>query len=339
MINEIAVVGFPSTVGGADTEMAHQLECWLRMGLHVHIVPTDALSEWQKKLALHARAGITVYPHKQWATLTGKHVINFCSGVFLSEIKAIRAVAKSTTFINCMTYAFEKEIEATLEGLISLSLYQTDHQMGMVGQKMTGHPRYHPMRFTPYFHADEFPFHSQRPADRFRVGRISRPDGAKFGAQQLGVYRGMVAPVLKEAHIVGWCTDAHAKCGEVDRNWMKTYGAGGLEQKAFYKLVDAVVMTTDTHENLPRVAMEAMASGSILVVDRRGGWINQIEDGVTGWLCGDSREMVYKASRAAFEPRERSQMCQAARASVESKYGYAVASESWSKVFEQMEKV
>ena len=81
-----------------------------------------------------------------------------------------------------------------------------------------------------------------------------------------------------------------------------------MTQQEFYRTCEAIIMTTDTTENLPRVGLEAMASGSILVVDNRGGWQQLVEDGVTGWLCRDDREFVYKASRCAFESEERSQM-------------------------------
>jgi glycosyltransferase involved in cell wall biosynthesis len=96
-------------------------------------------------------------------------------------------------------------------------------------------------------------------------------------------------------------------------------------------------MTTDTFENLPRVGFEAMASGSILVVDNRGGWRLEVEDGVTGWLCNDDREFVYKASRCAFEHEERDRMRVAAREKLESTWGLQAAMDSWATVFEAWE--
>jgi glycosyltransferase involved in cell wall biosynthesis len=112
-----------------------------------------------------------------------------------------------------------------------------------------------------------------------------------------------------------------------------------MTQQDFYKTCEAVIMTTDTFENLPRVAFEAMASGSILVVDRRGGWRTLVEDGVTGWLCEDDREFVYKASRCAFESEERELMRYAARDRLDETSGFAVASQSWEKIFSEWEKL
>lgn len=63
---------------------------------------------------------------------------------------------------------------------------------------------YRPLFFTPYFHADEFPFHEQLPDDAFRFGRISRNDVGKYGERQLWICETMTAPVLKEGLILGW---------------------------------------------------------------------------------------------------------------------------------------
>jgi len=43
MIDELCVIGHPSRLGGADTELDHQIHCWQLMGIKVHICHTDAL--------------------------------------------------------------------------------------------------------------------------------------------------------------------------------------------------------------------------------------------------------------------------------------------------------
>lgn len=96
-------------------------------------------------------------------------------------------------------------------------------------------------------------------------------------------------------------------------------------------------MTTETFENLARVGFEATASGSMLVVDRRGGWKLQVDDGRTGWLCGDDREFVYKASSCAFETEERGQMRYAARQRIEEQWGLEASMKSWKRVFAEWE--
>ena len=145
----------------------------------------------------------------------------------------------------------------------------------------------------------------------------------------------MTAPVLKQGVILGWDQRAEKKFGHGARPaWIATYPERRMSQQQFYRYCDAVVMTTDTFENLPRVGFEAMASGSVLVVDQRGGWLLQIDDGRTGWLCRDQREFVYKASRCAFEHEERAAMAVAARQKVLDGWGFSAAADSWARVFE-----
>lgn len=331
-ISHLCVIGHPSRLGGADTELDHQIHCWQAMGVTVHICHTGPVDAQLSALRLNER-GCIYHTPRDWKSLEGLDCISFCNGVFLEQLPEIRRHARTTSFVNCMTWNFEREVEMQARGLIDFHLYQTDHAWERVSPKLRSLGRYRPLKFVPYFHAAEFPFHASRPDDKFRFGRISRGDADKFGRQQLWIYETMTAPVLKEGVIVGWDQRARAKLGRTPDDYIRTLPEGGMSQQAFYAFCDAVIMTTDTFENLPRVGLEAMASGSLLVVDRRGGWELLVDDRRTGWLCQDDREFVYKASRCAFEREERDQMRRAARRKLDTNWGLEAASESWSRVF------
>jgi glycosyltransferase involved in cell wall biosynthesis len=253
----------------------------------------------------------------------------------LDFLPQIRAYARTTSFVNCMTWNFDREVEMQSRGLIDFHLYQTDHALERVSQRLKELGNYRPVRFQPHFHADDFPFHDRRPADKFRFGRISRDDADKHGRRQLWIYETMTAPVLKEGTILGWGPRAAGKYGRQPDSYIHIFAEGSLPQTKFYERCEAIIMTTDTLENLPRVGFEAMSSGSILVVDDRGGWRLQVEDGRTGWLCKDDREFVYKASRCAFEPAEREAMRHAAREKLSATWGLQAAMDSWNRVFAQ----
>jgi len=51
-----------------------------------------------------------------------------------------------------------------------------------------------------------------------------------------------------------------------------------------------------------------MASGSVLIVDDRGGWRQMIEHGKTGFLCQHERDFIYYASKMAYEPELRKEI-------------------------------
>jgi len=333
-IDKLCVIGHPSRLGGADTELDHQIHCWQAMGIQVHICHTEDLDENLRRMGMEQR-GCIYHAPCDWQSLEGMHCISFCNGRFLEHLPEIRRYARTTSFVNCMTWNFERELEMQESGNIDFHLYQTDHALERVGRRLRDLGEFRPLRFVPYFHTEEFPFHNDRPTDKFRFGRISRGDADKFGERQLWIYETMTAPVLKEGLIVGWDQRARLRFGRDPDTYIQTFPEGRLSQQEFYRHCDAIIMTTDTFENLPRVGFEAMSSGSLLVVDNRGGWQMQVEDGRTGWLCDDDREFVYKASRCAFEKDERDEMRRAARVRLVEEWGLEVASRSWERVFDQ----
>ncbi len=337
-IDALCVVGHPSRLGGADTELDHQIRCWQAMGIEVHVCHTGPVDQNLKAMGL-ARGGCVYHCSRDWPSLSGMHCISFCNGEFLTNLPEIKRHARTTTFVNCMTWNFDKEIEMQRRGLIDFHLYQTEHAFERISPKLKGHGTYRALLVVPYFHTQDFPFIAERPTERFRFGRISRDDLHKHGERQLWIYETMTAPVLKEGMILGWGPQAQRRYGRSPDGYIRTYREGEISQQEFYAFCDAVITTSDTTENLPRAGFEAMSSGSVLVVDDRGGWRLQVEDGVTGWLCADDREFVYKSSRCAFEAAERDAMRHAARAKLERGWGIGASMRSWERVFEAWESL
>lgn len=333
-IDALCVVGHPSRLGGADTELDHQIRCWQAMGIQVHICHTGPLDGNALAMQMEQR-GCIYHDPCDWKSLDGLHCISFCNGEFLAQLPEIRRYARSTSFVNCMTWNFDRELEMQQRGLIDFHLYQTQHAFERVSGKLKTLGTYRPLHFVPYFHTEDFPYHEARPGDKFRFGRISRGDADKFGSRQLWIYETMTAPVLKEGLIVGWDHRARGRFGCDPDPYIRTVAEGGVSQQEFYRYCEAIIMTTETFENLPRVGFEAMSSGSILVVDNRGGWQLQVEDGVTGWLCADDREFVYKASRCAFEREERDRMRRSAKEKLTREWGLETAMRTWERVFRE----
>lgn len=338
-MNEIAVIGSPSNFGGADTELAHQILCWTKMGIKTHICHTGDLDAHLLEMkAKFEKIGVVYHKSRDWQSLAGMHCVSFCNGEFLKALPEIKKHVRTATFINCMTWNFNEEVEMQRKGLIDFNLYQTEHAFEKVSQKLVGLPNYKPLLFKPYFHTEDFPFIEKRAADRFRFGRISRADPGKYNPQQIWIYDTMTAPTPKAGLVLGWSDAVEKHVGGKPPSYIAAVPEGWVNQQDFYKFCDVIVMSTATFENLPRVGFEAMASGSVLVVDDRGGWKLQVEDGKTGWLCADNREFVYKASRVAYEKSERDDMRRAARQKLEKEWGIQSAMDSWATVFKVFEK-
>ena len=64
---EIGVVGTIGHVGGANTELGHQVTCWLGMGMQVHIVPAQPLDQHAQEVAQQYRQSGCIY-HAAQAT-------------------------------------------------------------------------------------------------------------------------------------------------------------------------------------------------------------------------------------------------------------------------------
>ena len=342
MIKELCVIGHPSKLGGADTELDHQIHLWREMGIGVNICHTgthydDNLLKMKREML---SIGCTYMPDRGWSNLDGYHTISFCNGEFLKEIAEIKKYAKTTTFVNCMTWNFPKELVAQENNLLDFHLYQTQHQYDKVSVQLknTG-KEYRPIFFNPYFNSDMFPFVERTNNETFNFGRISRGDGDKFGKSQIWIYEAMTAPVLKRGTILGWDHRGIKKIGHELPSYIKGHGEGAITQQEFYSKCDVMVLTTDTFENLPRIGFEAISSGTLLVVDNKGGWKVLVEDGKTGWLCNNEREFVYKASRAAHEINETNDLRLAARTKMANTWGKESAMKSWENVFNEWEKI
>lgn len=340
MVKQLCVIGHPSKLGGADTELEHQIILWRTMGIDVYICHTgdydDNCNKMRKEME---ELGCRYIESRNWKDLDGLDVISFCNGQFLANLVEIKKYARSTTFVNCMTWNFPKEIEMQEKNLIDFHLYQTQHQYDKVSIKLKilGHT-YRPLFFNPYFHNDAFPFAERHNNDLFRFGRISRGDADKYGQHQLWIWETMTAPVLKSGIVLGWDSRASKKLGSLP-SYIKGYGEGEIKQQEFYQMCDVIVMTTDTFENLPRVGFEAMSSGSVLVVDDKGGWKVLVDDGKTGWRCKDNREFVYKASRSAFEIEETNKLRLNARKKLENEWGKNSSMQSWEIIFKEWSKI
>jgi hypothetical protein len=338
---KLFVNGFPGQYGGAATELLHQIRCWLRMGEQVGLIPTD--SDWKRSTLLPwlKEAGVTIHPVNSFHDVTGDDaVFGWCSQVFLANLPHIRARTRKTVFVNCMTWLFDEEMEAAKQGLLSAWLYQNDivrrvNQPKLEACSPEGSEPWFSL-FVPYFDPTGFVFHTSRDKEMFGLGRISRADEDKFSKDTIRIYSQVRSPRPRAGFFLGWDNKLKEKLGEPPP-WI-TLAANhlSLPVKEFYRKCDIVLQPTDTNENWPRVGFEAMESGSVLVVDNRGGWQQMVKNGKTGFLCDHSEQFIHWASRLAFEPNLRADVAEAAREHGRELGSWEKASDSWRFVLDKI---
>lgn len=341
-IPRLFVHGFPGLYGGASTELHHQILVWRHLGVEVHLIPT-----W---LALNeplypemVERGVIVHPPNNFDPVQpGDPVLGFCNSEFLQALPAIRQRSRRTVFLNCMTWLFEKEREAMAEGRIAMFLYQNEavRQKHMPQLRaLNDDPEIRFATFKPYFDGTRFPFLPHRENERFGCGRISRQDADKFSRNTLHIYEYFVSPKFKSGLFLGFDHRSEEKIGK-PYDWIRTArDQSVVSQQDFYQHCEIILQPTDTTENWPRIGFEAMASGSVLVVDNRGGWQQIVDHGKTGWLCDHERDFIYYASKMAYEPNLRSDMAEAARLRGLELGGLEASAASWEEIFEEMAKL
>ncbi len=342
-IARLFVYGFPSLYGGAGTELHHQITAWLTMGIEVHLIPNSIGYEREALYPEMMARGVIIHSCNEWSAIeAGDPVLGFCSGDFLANLEEIRKRTSRTVFLNCMTWLFDAEKMRMSRGEIGMFLYQNEE----VRQKhmpelrsLNGDPAIKFMTFRPYFEADKFPLIPARESEFFGCGRISRQDADKFSKNTLHIYEYFVSPKFKRGLFLGFDQRAEAKIGK-PYAWIKTaFNQQELSQQEFYKHCEIILQPTDTTENWPRIGFEAMASGSVLIVDNRGGWKQMVEHGKTGWLCDHERDFIYYASKMAYEPELRAEMADAARLRSLELGGLEASKASWNSVFEEISRL
>lgn len=148
---------------------------------------------------------------------------------------------------------------------------------------------------------------------KFRFGRVSQARYVAFSPYQLMIYETMTAPLIKEGVIVGWSDDIEAFFGRRPDEYVAVCSESAANERGYFLDWDAFIMSGEPSSEVPIEGLSAMLFGALLVVDDIPAWRNLVEDGVTGWLCRNEREFVYKASRCAHENKERESMITSAR--------------------------
>lgn len=334
MITKLGIYGCPSFYGGADTELRDQIYVWHKMGIELHVVPTSEVSNPVTKDFVSGIA--TLHKPNLFEAFRDMPVISFCNKEYLLNIHIIKQIASHTIWVNCMTWPFIKEKRAHKKGLIDLHIYQTKHAYEKIKPHMLRqNSNFNYAFIIPYFDVTSLPFRNERDPNKFVYGRISRDDNGKYMPSTIPIYEAISAPIEKEAHILG-IMKAFKVIGRPNEKWIHTYQPSGMTQRRFYEKCDCIVQTSEMYENWPRVGLESLASGSVLIVYKNDGWSGQVIHGETGYLCKTPRDFVFYASHLAHNPDLRKEMAVKARDHLDEIAGLEASAKSWESAFNKL---
>lgn len=326
---KLFIIGQPGECGGACTELLDQIKIWKLMGLEIHIIPTkDDYVCNDDEIVIHKKC--------DWKEIDGNQCISFCNKTFLQNLEFIKPYSKKTIWVNCMTYAFPEEIKCQDSGLIDLHLYQSCYSYDGISYKLKylGKP-YNYSFFHPYFDSTGFDYNPLKNNEKFCFGRISRGDIKKYSSDQFKIYDQINHPD-KYCCVLGITEDIKKRiyvpsqktCGYT----IQLYKPNEISRYEFYNKIDILCMKTETIENLPRVGFECMASGTLLVVDNRGGWKLLVDDNITGFLCSSMEEFIEKMNFISKNQKIKINMADKAFIKLQNEYSMDKSMNDWKNI-------
>ena len=342
MIDHVFVCGYPSDVGGANTELWHTVKLWRKSGLAVTLIPTwKAEQKWQTRLRAIGCRTVQSNPDNLHtvAGLAGSVVASMCNTKFLDAAERFRQLGCKIVWVGCMNWLFPGErLHYRKCGPFERYVFQSRHQHDQVVPQLRrfGYEDARGRIVRGAFAAEEFPFRPlvHRPGEIFTIGRISRPAADKFSPRTWDVYGRIPHPI--RARVLGWAAEVHTRLGPPPR-WAECLPACDQTPQDFLATIHAMVHAGGRAvENWPRVGLEAMAAGVPIVAENRGGWREMIRHGQTGYLCETDDQFAYYTAHLAYNEDLRAKIATRARHAVEELADPDEIWAGWRRVFAEV---
>jgi glycosyltransferase involved in cell wall biosynthesis len=358
-IDRAFVCGYPSDIGGANTELWHLVKLWRRFGLDVALMPTwTADPVWKARLdgigcrtfevASRDERGATQSPDdgrlsldlSRVPGLPGSVVVSLCNTKFLAVADRFRDLGCRVVWLGCMNWLFPAErLHYAKRGCFDRHVFQSQYQRDKLLPQLRsrGLDEERTAVIRGAFDFSEFPFRplDRKPGDAFPIGRISRAAADKFSPKTWEIYSRIPHPI--RARILGWNAEVCSRLGPPPQ-WAECLPAGSqTTQETLASLGALVHAGGEAVENWPRVGLEAMAAGVPVVADNSGGWCEMIRHGETGYLCDGPDQFAYYTARLAYDEHHRLDMASRARQSLETELARPETIwAEWKKLFEEM---
>ena len=277
----VHVIGYPSTVGGANTELWHTVKLWRRAGINVTLHPTGSTPDAEQWRPTLDAIGCETVQFRESEFSAGEIVVGFCNRTFRTNAKVLRATGCKLIYVPCMVAPFpEERPESPLaDRYVFQSQFQRDRYLPLIGI-----PLEHSVLIRGAFDPSEFQRNPlpHAPDTSFIVGKLCRAyncDGAaapeKYPADLWKQYARIPYPI--HARVMGWGPEIEAKCGPPPA-WAEVLPQGAETTQQFLESIHCLVPGVGCClENWPRIALEADAVGVPIIAEKRGGWTEILE--------------------------------------------------------------
>lgn len=346
-LESVIVIGYPGDVGGADTELWHVLRLWQRHNLSVTLIPTwHAPDRWRRRCDAIGVPTIDIADPKcledVWE-LHGAIVVSFCNGEFLKHAGRFRRLACRIVWVGCMTWLFPAEREYyAVDGPFDAYVFQSQYQSAILGRQLAPYgvlPRqcHH---IPGAIDAEQIPFdpNLREVSNDFVVGRMARPDVAKWSGKTWEVYGAITHP-RRRARLMGVTPRIAAKLGEAPP-WAELLPPAAEPVGEFLRSLHCLLaINGGAAENWPRAGLESMAAGVPVVTQNAWGWREMIDHGHTGFLASNDDELASFATRLAFDESYRLKIATQARERLINELANPDDHwQRWKRLFESLER-
>lgn len=320
---QVYLIGYPSDYGGANSEALDTIKLWRRHGVRVVLIPSDRnwgppKPAW-RKVCDDLGCETVVLPWIEGGIrgvpgIAGSPVVSFCNHHFYDVYPTLREMGCRTVWVPCMCNWSEGEL-GTFDAhgwphhLIFQSWYQANKSPP---------PLCHLEKVSVIRGAfDPWPYRETR--DSFVVGKLAR-----------------AAPNKWPANLWELIGDFPSLCMGFDARVLDKIGPappqarimvpGQMPPQEFMRGIDVLLAWGDVDENWPRVGLEAMSSGVVVVAPNRWGWREMIADGQTGILCDDDDGVIAAIEMLAADRAKRDRIARNARKWIDD---YCASDEIW----------
>lgn len=312
-MESIWIGGSPSRLGGADTELFHNIKLWREFNIPVNIVPMPGKDE---KVQRQMEEIGCVYHKYKSDIFKDKIVVSYCNGVFLRELPRIfiKGRPKKVVWFNCMTYLFDAEIDRHRQGMIDLHGYVSDYQKSLIKSQLkekTGIEVIEFEGYKPFYEYVDSEFNPYRDESRFVIGRVSRADPNKFAKDTWKIFDDVKTVKPKKIRILGWSGVVEKKSigpkpTHIDADLLEV---NSVPVKEFYHSLDCIIHKTGgSRESYCRIVPEAYAHGVPIIVEDDYAFPQLVINGQTGFRCKTSEEMSEVASMLSADYNRRQEI-------------------------------
>jgi hypothetical protein len=321
MFNGVSFFGIIHQSGGCGPELLGAIDLLQSRGVPVRcILPTGDPTVHGDRAKYLASRGVEVLEYTPGLFASCSLLMSFGEKQCFDYMRDNSDRPEYVVWSNCMSWAVDREATAHSEGLIDEFFFQTERNAEVVSRQIQARTN-KPVFYRPgYFafinkHSDYAQYDKwvSKDSGEFRVSKAVRDDPDKWHELHWRMCSSIVAPPQKKLQfdVIGWGENAKRKIGDPcssDSVWSNRFNLSWRshvvspeEVAKFYGGSHVLLHFYPFYENYPRASLQAMLAKAVVIAEPKGGFLDQIRHGETGFFASTPEEAAYYTSKLAFE--------------------------------------